>query len=120
MENSSLDSGHEDLPADKQRNLYFLGLGFYSSIFWIDVIFFYAYRASSPHIAAARILAPVLTLVFAIFDTVILRSICRKQFPENPELLEKWPITLVKYPIWPYFGFVAMGSVIAIYLLSQI
>jgi hypothetical protein len=120
MEYSPLEPSDGGMPVEKQRQIYFLGMGFYSAIFWINVIFYFAYRLSSPHIGAVRILAPVITVVFSIVDTLVLRSVCRKQFPQYPELLETWPISLAKYPIWPYYVFVAMSFVISIYLLSQL
>jgi hypothetical protein len=120
MEDDSVEVGDDALPVEKQRQLYFLGMGLYSSIFWIDVLFYNAYRFTTPHIGVVRILAPVLTVAFIILDTVLLRSICRKQFPKNPELLRKWPIAIPKYSTWPYFAFVAMSCIVAIYLLSRL
>jgi hypothetical protein len=108
------------MPIEKQRQLYSLGMGLYSAIFWINFLLFTWYRFTSPHIAVVRILAPVITVTLVLTDTFFLRSICRKQFPKHPELLKKWPISIPKYPTWPYFVFVTMSCIISIYLLSRL
>ncbi|MGB8197974.1 MAG: hypothetical protein WCF25_13310, partial [Acidimicrobiales bacterium] len=101
MDDRSLGSSG-DVPIEKQRQLYFLGMGLFSATFVINVIFFFAYEWSSPHLEAVRILAPLITVVFTVMDTMFLRSLCRKQFSDHPEVLSRWPIVLSEYSIWPY------------------
>jgi hypothetical protein len=108
-----------ELSAENQRQLFYLGIGLYSAIFWINVVFYFAFDLSSPHIEVVRILAPVITVTFTIMDSIFLRTICRKQYPGNPQLLEKWPIFISEYPVWPYFVFIVMSCVISIYLVSR-
>jgi hypothetical protein len=118
MPDNSLGS-NGDLTVEKQRQLFFLGMGLYSAIFTINVVLYFAYDLSSPHIEIVRILAPLITVLLTILDTILLRSICRKQFSQNPELLTKWPIAISQYPTWPYFVEIVGSCVITIYLLSR-
>jgi hypothetical protein len=118
MSDNLLGSNGE-LPTEKQRQMFFLGMGLYSAIFVINVVFFFAYDLSSPHLEAVRIFAPLITVVFTVLDTLFLRSVCRKQFSDHPELLSKWPIALSEYSTWPYFAYTVMSCVISIYLLSR-
>ena len=86
------ESSDRTTPKEKERQLFFLGTGLYGAIFMINVVLFYSYQLSKPHIAVLRILAAVLTVGLTISDALFLRRFCRKQFPTNPEVLEKWPI----------------------------
>jgi hypothetical protein len=49
MMTDSLGSAGE-LPPEKQRQLFFLGTGLYGGILGINLVFYLAYVASSPHI----------------------------------------------------------------------
>jgi hypothetical protein len=118
MQDDSL-GGSGILSPEKQRQLFFLGMGLYGAIFMINVVFYFAYDFSTPRLQIVRILAPLLTVMLTILDSIFLRSICRKQFPNNQELLAKWPIAIAEYPTWPYFAYVAASCGISIYLVSQ-
>ena len=114
------EGSDKTMPKEKERQLLFLGMGFYGAIFMINVVVFYSYQSSKPHIAVLRILAPVLTVALTISDTWFLRRICRKQFPTNPELLEKWPINVPSYPTWLYYVYLVLSFAISGYLLSRL
>ena len=112
-------SGNGGLNDEKQRQIYYLGMGLYGAVFVINLVFWYAYQYTSPHLESARFFAPAFTVIFTVTDSIFLRSICRKQFPDHPELREKWPIALTKYPTWPYFFYTFVSCVLSIYLLSR-
>jgi hypothetical protein len=107
-------------PKEKQRQVFFLGVGFYGAIFMVNVVFLLGYQLSTPHIAIARIIAPAFTVVFAVTDTMVLRNVCRKQFTTNPELLKKWPINVPLYPTSLYYVCLVLSVAVSGYLLSRL
>jgi hypothetical protein len=118
MHDSSLGT-NGDLPTEMQRQLFFLGMGLYGAIFMINVIFYFAYDLSSPHLEIVRTFASVITVMLTVLDTIFLRSICRKQFSDHSELLSRWPIALSDYPTWPYFVYTVMSCIISLYLVRR-
>jgi phosphatidylserine synthase len=120
MKYNTAESNDGSLPKEKQRHLFFLGAVVVSAVFMINVVLFYGYQLSTPHYAVIRILAPLLTVGLTMMDTLVLRSICRKQFPTNPELLKKWPINVPLYPTRPYYVYLVLRFTISGYLLSRL
>jgi hypothetical protein len=105
---------------EKKRQLFFLGMGLYGGIFFINLIFLIAYESSTSQLEAARILAPVITVVFTIGDTAFLRSVCRKQYSQSPELLEKWPVNIPEYPTWLYSVYLVLSFAMSAFLVSRV
>ena len=120
MDYQIFDAGGGAMPKEKQRQLFFLGMGLYGAIFMINVVSLFAYEMSSPHIGLMRIVTPVLTIVFIVGDTALLRSLCRKQFPTFPDLLTKWPINVPDYPTWLYYVYLLLSSAISLFLVSKL
>jgi hypothetical protein len=114
------ESNDRTMPLEKKRQIFFLGMGLYGAIFFINVAFVLSYQLSKPHIAVVRVLGPAITIVFTVVDSIFLRSTCRKQFPANPELLTKWPINVPEYPTWIYFVYLFWSLVLSGYLLSRL
>lgn len=110
----------EPLPKDKQRQLYFLGLGMYSAILIIDLVFLIAYESSPSQYGAVRILAPALTVVFTVADTAVLRSVCKRQYSTYPDLLKTWPMNIPDYSMWGYFACLGLSYAASAFLLSRI
>jgi hypothetical protein len=108
------------MPKEKKRQLFFLGMGLYGAIFFINLILFISYQSSTSQLGAVRILAPLITVGFTIGDTVLLRSLCRKQYSPFPELLEKWPVNIPEYPTWLYSVYLVLSFAMSAYLLSRI
>jgi hypothetical protein len=105
---------------DKQRQFYFLGMGFYGGLFMVNVVFLVAYEYSKPHIAVIRILAAAFTVPVTFLHTIFLRYIGRKQLPDSSVLLSKWPVNIPDYPTWMYGVYTALSLLISGYLLSRL
>ncbi len=84
------------VPKEKQRQLFFLGMGMYGAIFFINIVFLVSYEKSS-RIWGCSNPCSMITFVFTIADIFFVRSVCRKQFSANPELLTKWPLNLPEF-----------------------
>ena len=112
--------GVEPMPKEQRRQLFFIGLGMYGAVFFINVAFVATFESSPSEFALVRILAPALTVLFTIADTLLLRSVCKRQYSSYPDLLDRWPINVSEYPIWLYSAFLAMSCAGSAYLLSRI
>jgi hypothetical protein len=106
-------------PKEKKRQLFFFGMGLYAAIFFINLIFLISYESSPSQLGDVRILAPVITVVFTIGDTAFLRAMCRKQYSQYPEVLEKWPVNIPEYPTWLYSVYLVLSFAVSAFLLSR-
>lgn len=120
MEYNVASAGVEPMTDAQRRQLFFIGFGMYSAILVINLVFLITFETSPSRFATVRILALVLTVLFTVADTVLLRFVCKKQYPAYPDLLERWPINVAGYPTWIYFACVVLSYATSAYLLSRI
>jgi hypothetical protein len=112
--------GVEPMTQAQRRQLFFIGLGMYGAILVINLAFLVTFESSPTRFATVRILALVLTVLFTVADTVLLRGVCKKQYPAYTDLLDKWPFNVAEYPTWIYSAFVVLSYATSAYLISRI
>jgi hypothetical protein len=115
---ASADVGQ--MSAAQRRQLFFIGFGMYGAVLFIDLAFLVTFESSPTKFAAVRILAPALTVVCTIADTWLMRSVCKKQYPNHPELLEKWPLSVPEYPAWIFSACIVLSYATSAYLISRL
>ena len=120
MESNVASAGVEPMSQDQRRQLFFIGFGMYGAILVINLVFLITFETSPSRFATVRILALVLTVLFTVADTALLRIVCKKQYPATPQLLEKWPINVPEYPTWIYSACVVLSYATSAYLLSRL
>lgn len=120
MEYNVVSAGVEPMSDAQRRQLFFIGFGMYGAILVINLAFLITFETSPSRFAPVRILALILTILFTVADTLLLRLVCKKQYPTHPALLEKWPINVAEYPTWIYSACVVLSYATSAYLLSRI
>jgi hypothetical protein len=120
MDYNVANVGVEPMSDAQRRQLFLIGIGMYGAILVINLVFLITFESSPSRFAVVRILALVLTVVFTVADTVLLRIVSKKQYPGTPQLLEKWPVSVPGYPTWIFSVFVVLSCATSVYLLSRI
>ena len=115
----SIPSGTGAQPHEKLRQVFFLGMGLDGAIFFINLMLLIAYQSTHPHEAAVRFVAPLVTVVLGVSDTLMLRNVCHRQVPQRPELLARWPVRIPGYPSWIYSLYLVLSVAMSAYLLSR-